>query len=819
MRCIRLTGHRQRNQDTLLAHGFSGIAEGLHLPTTGMARTNVLGPAAKSLQSRVGQLQQRRLHWFLLGQPGIDHLLHRPSRLAKVVQADHARAAFERVECPAQRRLFAQIPRFGDQCPDSSQSIGHHFTCFFEEDVQQFVLDLVDDHRYRQRQRRHFYQWHVRRKDILCCRRIAFQCSIQLQRHTRCDLKGHCCVESRRIRSVANHLCTCEWRGHWCRLDRGIQRCARHQIRHRYRIAIFDLLCHCLLVFLGIGNAGTGTPHQDAQFTQFLVIDKQLARHGALVAEHVDQEAQSTQTVAQFFEYLLAFDIRRNIVGKQTLHCIAHAQDGQRRLIQPQHREHTPHLCQSPRNSGEWRNILWIPEKLIHGPFGLAQRGAQLTDHAAHGLVVTDTPVKLFHPGFQRLRCAPGTDTVEAARQTPGACHHLLFSRVRFFQRGLQIQHCRGHFHSQGRRRGLSRTRRRIQRLCQCLRQALTVAVELAQGIAHQAELIRRGLELVAITTGQRRPGFGSRRNTLSRLSQNRRIKSAETPRFIVHWRIAIQPESCAHGTQTGHFFSVRGLCLGTEKQQILHQSVRNARITPCQRGVLHENARSNPLGVHVRGKQPPAERLKETGAYLPERTCLAVGLPGHKTERNIAQLPCGIEISVFDNFQYRLIKSATHWRTIVQRLRRDLDLRLAKAPLHRPKVCGMDALSPRQCLNVAVLGKEGHGRYGLARQHTLQVLAERETGALQCASRVVGAQFWALHELLHCRFHGAQNQRRRGHADHLQGTAGLVQLLARYAQCGNIQRRQVGLPCQVGIVHEAPQRLDGTVQGLAQLL
>lgn len=45
------------------------------------------------------------------------------------------------------------------------------------------------------------------------------------------------------------------------------------------------------------------------------------------------------------------------------------------------------------------------------------------------------------------------------------------------------------------------------------------------------------------------------------------------------------------------------------------------------------------------------------------------------------------------------------------------------------------------------------------------------------------------------------------------------MKLLARYAQRGDIERRQIGLACQIGIVHKAPQRLDCTVQGLAQLL
>ena len=234
--------------------------------------------------------------------------------------------------------------------------------------------------------------------------------------------------------------------------------------------------------------------------------------------------------------------------------------------------------------------------------------------------------------------------------------------------------------------------------------------MKLAQGIAHQTELISRRFELVAISPGQSRPGFRSCRDPLAGLNQHCRIKAAKAPGFIVHRDVALQSERCAHSTQTGNLLTVRRLGLRTEKQQILNQTVCNACVAPCQRGVLHENARSDPLGIHVRREQPPAERLEESGTDLPEGAGLTVGLPGREAKGKITQLPGGIKISFLDDLQHGRIKARTGRRTIVERLRRDFNVRLTKAALHRPQVCGMDTISPCQRLDVPVLREQGHG-------------------------------------------------------------------------------------------------------------
>ena len=177
------------------------------------------------------------------------------------------------------------------------------------------------------------------------------------------------------------------------------------------------------------------------------------------------------------------------------------------------------------------------------------------------------------------------------------------------------------------------------------------------------------------------------------------------------------------------------------------------------------------------------------------------------------------IKISILDDLQHGLIEARPGRRAIGQRRRSHLHIGLTETPLDRPQVGWMNALCTRQCLYVAVLGKQGHRGNSLARQDAFEVLAQRKTGPLQGTCCVVSAQLRALDEFLNGRLHGPEYERRRRQPHHLQRATGLVQLLAGNPQGAHIQRRKIRLARQIGIVHEAAQRLDGTVQRLAQFL
>ena len=466
---------------------------------------------------------------------------------------------------------------------------------------------------------------------------------------------------------------------------------------------------HFFRAFGLVSRPGAGTAHQNPQFAQFFVIDKEFACHGTLVTQHVDQETQGPQAVPQLFKGLLALFFRTDIVHQEALDGFAHAQHGERGLVQTQHRQHSAHLGQTSRYGRQRRYIFRVAEKLIHSTLGLAQRGAQLTHHTAHGLVVADAPVQLFHPGLKWIRFTARRDMVQSIGQPLGPGNHLFFRRIRFFQSCLQVQHGCSHFHGQCSRGRFASPGCRFECSRQCLGQAFTVTVQFAQGVAHQTELVCRRLELVAISPGQCRPGFCRCRNALTRLGQNGGIESAKPACFVIHRRRAIQVECFARRTQIGNLVTVRRLCLRTEEQQILHQPIRNTCVAAGQGSVLHEDARGHPFGVDIRGKQPAAKSLEIASADFPERTGLAIGLTCNKSECNVAQIMGRIKIGVLDNFQNRLVKACPSGRAISQRCCGHLDIRLTETPLDGPQIGRMNALGACQCLYITVLRKQGY--------------------------------------------------------------------------------------------------------------
>ncbi|MPM16284.1 hypothetical protein SDC9_62662 [bioreactor metagenome] len=147
------SAQHQRHQTTFRAHGIGRDGERLGVPCAGCARSNVFHPAAKGIQRVLRQRQQIGLHRLLFGQPGVEHLLHRPGGFAEVVESDHARATLEGMECAAQRGLLAQVCRCVAQCLDGGRAVADDFARFFQEDLQQFVVFFAR-RRHRRRNRR-----------------------------------------------------------------------------------------------------------------------------------------------------------------------------------------------------------------------------------------------------------------------------------------------------------------------------------------------------------------------------------------------------------------------------------------------------------------------------------------------------------------------------------------------------------------------------------------------------------------------------------------------------------------------------------------
>ena len=130
-----------------------------------------------------------------------------------------------------------------------------------------------------------------------------------------------------------------------------------------------------------------------------------------------------------------------------------------------------------------------------------------------------------------------------------------------------------------------------------------------------------------------------------------------------------------------------------------------------------------------------------------------------------------------------------------------------------------MHAVAGHQFQHLAVLREKRHRRCRLALEDTFQVFRQGKTGAFDLVRRIVAAQLGPLDEFLGQRLHDAQDLRRGTQAHHLERTDRLVQLLAGNPQLTRIQIGQVGATRQLGITHEAAQRLRCDVQRLAQLV
>ena len=83
-------GHVQCDQFAVQAHSIGAGTEGRSLPSRILFVAYGLDPLGKTLHGLSGQGLHRIGHRFLLGQPSIEHLFHRPSSFTELVQPHHA---------------------------------------------------------------------------------------------------------------------------------------------------------------------------------------------------------------------------------------------------------------------------------------------------------------------------------------------------------------------------------------------------------------------------------------------------------------------------------------------------------------------------------------------------------------------------------------------------------------------------------------------------------------------------------------------------------------------------------------------------------
>ena len=287
--------------------------------------------------------------------------------------------------------------------------------------------------------------------------------------------------------------------------------------------------------------------------------------------------------------------------------------------------------------------------------------------------------------------------------------------------------------------------------------------MELAQRVTHQAELIDRWLELVAVTAGECRPGFRRRANALARLCEHRRVVQTETRHVVIDRVVAIQTKGQAHGIQCRcHRLrrTVAGrLGLRAEEQQLMHQAIRNRAITLGQRCVLQQHARSDTLHKDIGVQKPCDQRLEEAAADLPERTDLAIRLARREALAQQEQLGIRALIGGLDDAQHGTVELGTRLGVVGLRRHRDGDVRFTETAFDGPQIGRMHTFHTVQRLRFAVLRKQGHGGHLLAGQYAFQIRNQRKAGALDGVGRRIRAELWALHVFLNCGFQRTQDQ------------------------------------------------------------
>ena len=558
--------------------------------------------------------------------------------------------------------------------------------------------------------------------------------------------------------------------------------------------------------------------HDRTEFAGRLVVLKQGLGQGALVAQHIDQEAQCAQAVAQLFKYAGSRGSGVHGVDHELLHAAAYTQCGQCRLVQPQHRKNSAHLRQLTGHFAQGGLVAGVAEKLIERLFHIVQGAAQLIDHAAHGLALTDPPVEVLHPGLQRFGCAAGHDALQALRQARAALSHLVVSGVQIVVGGLKVQHRCGHFHGQSRRRRSARAGRGIDCRGQGAGKPAALAVQFDNHIRHRSELLCSGLQTVQVATGQRRPSFGSGGNPLACQHQKGGVEAAELLVRVVHRTAVGQPVSLPHGRHHGRLPGINRNSPRAEKHNVLCQPLGHRAAALGLRHILLQDAGCGLFGVDVTFKKLLRDAFEIGGAQHPKGLLLARRCCRSEAHTQCLQPARRCQVLVFHQAQDGVVHLAPHLGAHRARHGTFGHSNGLPLPAGDPEICRMDAISAAQIEQGLVLREQRDRRSRFALEQAFQIFVKREAGALEATCDGVVAQLGALHTFLRQGLHRPQKLGGRLQPDHLQRAHRLVQLLAGDAQVARVEQAGVRAVGQLGIAHKATHRLGRAIQRLVQL-
>ena len=290
-----------------------------------------------------------------------------------------------------------------------------------------------------------------------------------------------------------------------------------------------------------------------------------------------------------------------------------------RGLVQPEHRQHTPHGRELGRHRNQQLAPCRIAEVQVDVFLDLGQRGAQLLHHAAHGLAVGDPAVELLHPKFERARVTGLAHRVDALGQSVDALGAVGVVKVPVIERGIDVEQRGGHLHRQfGRRLGTGGGgvgRSHLQRPAQ----HAAIGIEPRQRVTDQRKLLGQAAQACQVTAGHGRPDLLGSGNPLARLRHPGRIKSAQPGLVVVdRWRAA-QVIGPPHGGQTRSDRPVNlGCRLTAKEQQVMRQALgRLGVVTGPQ---LRQQLGADAFAVGIRLEQAIGLGLEEARRELPQR-------------------------------------------------------------------------------------------------------------------------------------------------------------------------------------------------------
>ena len=798
-----------------------------------VVRRNGTDPVAQMRQRPGREFKQRRLGCALVGEVAVVELLTGPGGVAKLLEPDHARAALERVERAPQRGERRNVGGCAREFGVGGGGSGQHLLRFFQKNLAHLVVvgEIGTGVGVGKAQ--------AHRRGHPAGRTLRLQAHrVRRGRHEVGQRIGKIAARMGQLVGVLRRFerfLRSEHGGGQRRLIGGLRfvrqalEIARHVFdrhvfaarRDRQQLGLFDQARVDRRRAGGARRVHFAAAHDRAQGAGFGVIAEQRFRHLRLHAEHVDQEPQRAEVAGQAVEHTGLVNTGWIDFGRhQTIDLVAHAQQGVRSVVHAQHREHAAHGRELVGHRNQHIALDRVAEVLVDQLLGFGERRAQFLHHAAHRLPIGDAPVQLFHPRFERVGRAALAHAGQALGQTFHTQGLLGVVELRVFECGLDVEQARRHFHRQRCRRCGAGLLGLGHGLLQFNSEGFAEREQALERIANERELFREACQAVHLATGDRRPGFLGGGHAFACLSHERWVEAAERAHGVVGRRVFCQAIDLAHCGQAGRMVGRAGRStLGAEEEQVLGEPLGQFRFAALEDSVLRQQPRCHALAEHIEAEQALGLGFEHGRSQLPEVAGRCLRGAGAEPGADVAHA-----------LGHRQRVGRTHHRQ-QQRFERGVGRgiglardgfrvgrQVAPLPVDGPQVGRVHTVGAGRFLHRAVLREQRQRGHRLAGQHAVEVVEQRERGALDVVDHQRGELVRLAHITLHRGFAGAQHHGRGRQAHEFERTHALVDLGARAAQHGRVDGFDVGAGERFGFFDETAQRFVRRIERAAQL-